>query len=215
MIERVEGIVDALIDGGIIVRMGSVYLSLQVPRAFGITPGSAITLYTQLIWNQETGPQLFGFLAPLDRTVFLLVTDCSGIGPKLALALLEQLGPDVVITALYEGDEKVLSSVSGIGTKKAEHMIVHLKTKAHKLIKTGQISNTASVSYLHEVDSALQSLLLTSFCDAHSPISPINSNRLKVFHGIYSIVEMDQWDALCGSYHHSFFWCSSIFYLSD
>jgi Holliday junction resolvasome RuvABC DNA-binding subunit len=48
--------------------------------------------------------------------------------------------------------------VSGIGTKKAEHMIVHLKVKAHKLIKTGQISNTGSVSYLHEVDSALQSL---------------------------------------------------------
>ena len=64
----------------------------------------------------------------------------------------------MVITALYEGDQKVLSSVSGIGTKKAEHMIVHLKAKAQKLIKTGQISNTGSVSYLHEVDSALQSL---------------------------------------------------------
>jgi Holliday junction DNA helicase RuvA len=158
MIERLEGIVDGLIDGGVVVRMGSIYLALQVPRAGGVLVGSSVTLYTQLIWNQETGPHLFGFLSPLERTVFNLVTDCSGIGPKLAMALLEQLGPEVIITALYEGNEQILSSVSGIGTKKAEHMIVHLKVKAHKLIKTGQISNTGSVSYLHEVDSALQSL---------------------------------------------------------
>lgn len=158
MIDRLEGIVDSLGDGGIVVRVGSFYLALQVPRAFTVTPGNPITLYTQLIWNQETGPHLFGFMAPLDRTVFNFVTDCSGIGPKLALALLEQLGPDVIITALYEGDEKILSSVSGIGAKKAEFMILHLKAKAAKLIKAGQISNTGSVSCLHEVDSALQSL---------------------------------------------------------
>ena len=129
MIERLEGIVDGLIDGGIVVRMGSFYLALQVPRVGGVIAGSQLTLYTQLIWNQETGPHLFGFLTPLERTVFNLVTDCSGIGPKLAMALLEQLGPEVIITALYEGDEKLLSSVSGIGTKKAEHMIVHLKVR--------------------------------------------------------------------------------------
>lgn len=158
MIERLEGVIDALIDGGVVVRMGSIYLSLQVPRAFGMTVGSAITLHTELIWNPENGPQLFGFMTPLDRTVFSLVTECSGIGPRLALALLEQLGPEVIINALYEGDEKILSSVSGIGAKKAEFMILHLKVKAAKLIKTGQISNTGSVSYLHEVDSALQSL---------------------------------------------------------
>ncbi len=158
MIERLHGIVDLRTESTIVLAIGPVYISLQVPRAYQITPGMSLTVYTQLIWNQETGPQLFGFITPLDRTVFMLVTECSGIGPRLALALLEQLGPESIIGALHEGNEKVLSSVSGIGTKKAEYMIVHLKGKAYKLIKSGQISNTGSLSQLSEVDAALQSL---------------------------------------------------------
>lgn len=158
MIDRLDGIVDSMTENSVVLRIGSVYLALQVPRAHQTTVGNAVILYTQLIWNQETGPHLFGFLSLLERTVFMLVTECSGIGPKLALAMLDQLGPEAIVTALYEGTEKVLSSVSGIGAKKAEFMIVQLKGKAAKLIKAGQISNTGSVSYLHEVDSALQSL---------------------------------------------------------
>lgn len=158
MIEQITGIVESIVQPNISIRMGPLCLSLQVPRAHSITNGSQVTLFTQLCWNAETGPQLFGFITPLDRTIFMLATECSGIGPRLALALIEQLGPEAIVTALYEGNTKLLSSVSGIGTKKAEYMIVHLKQKAQKLITLGLINTTGSLSHLHEVDSALQSL---------------------------------------------------------
>lgn len=158
MLELLDGRVEALIDTSMHLRVGPICFSLLVPRAYAIKVGSEITLNTLLLWNQETGPQLFGFITPLDRTVFTLVTECSGIGPKLALALIEQLGPETIVTALYEGNEKVLSSVSGIGAKKAEYMIVHLKHKAQKLITSGFITSSGSLSHFHDLDAALQSL---------------------------------------------------------
>lgn len=158
MIERLDGIVHARVDTHLTLQMGSIYVSMHVPRAHEVVVGSALVLYTHLVWNQETGPQLFGFMTSLDRTVFMLLTECSGIGPKLAVAALEALGADTVVHALYEGTEKVLSSVSGIGAKKAEYMIVHLKHKAGKLITSGLVGSNSGVSQFYELDSALQSL---------------------------------------------------------
>jgi len=158
MIEQLTGAIESLIPPMMVIRLGPISINLAVPRAYGVTIGSTITLYTTLVWNQETGPQLFGFLAPIDRTVFNLATECSGIGPKRALALIEQLGPEAIVTALYEGNIKLLSSVSGIGTKKAEYMIVHLKQKAQKLITQGLINSSSAISCLHDIDGALQSL---------------------------------------------------------
>ncbi len=113
-------------------------------------------------WNQEQGPSLFGFLSELEKTVFLLIISCSGIGPKIALAALGELTPAQFLQAIQEGNTKALSSVSGIGAKKAEQMILNLKDKVTKLIQTqgiiGTSDETNALAQWSNVTQVLQSL---------------------------------------------------------
>ncbi|MCL5875570.1 MAG: helix-hairpin-helix domain-containing protein, partial [Candidatus Dependentiae bacterium] len=105
------------------------------------------------------GPSLYGFSDPLERTAFLLIISCSGIGPKLALALLRQLTPAAFFSAIMLSDSKVLSSVSGVGTKKAEALILNLKDKVNKMNQDGSLGNLkAHAGHIHDVAQALGSL---------------------------------------------------------
>jgi Holliday junction DNA helicase RuvA len=72
---------------------------------------------------------LFGFMAAGERRLFELLLTVSGIGPKLALAALSGLTVRELKAAIATGDVKRLSSVSGIGRKTAERMVVDLKDK--------------------------------------------------------------------------------------
>ena len=67
----------------------------------------------------------------------MLVIGCSGIGPKIALAVLAHLGAQGFVEVVSCGDERALSKVNGIGPKKAEQIIVQLKHKVSKLISSG------------------------------------------------------------------------------
>src|SRR5580700_4938466 len=159
MIERLDGIILAVSDRKVTLQLGSFTLGLMVSNAHTLDIGTQVTLHTHLIWHQETGPNLFGFISIFDRSIFIMLTDCSGIGPKLALVTLESLGASGTLNAIYEGNVGALSSVSGIGEKKAEHIILHLKHKVGKLFATGLILDSRNtVSQFYEVESALQSL---------------------------------------------------------
>ncbi len=137
MMSFITGTVQEIKERALTLSVGPMGISLNVPEP-GIFPlGKEIKMYTYLHWNSEQGPSLFGFSSELEKTVFLLVISCSGLGPKIALAVLADLGPDQFLQAIQEGDDKVLSKVSGIGAKKAEQMAVQLKHKVAKLIKSG------------------------------------------------------------------------------
>ena len=82
-----------------------------------------------------------------EKTTFLLIISCSGIGPKIGLAILNQLDPAIFLQAILEENIKTLSSISGIGAKKAEQICVALKHKVAKLLKD-QPSLTASSASL-------------------------------------------------------------------
>lgn len=91
-------------------------------------PGSRVRLFTELI-VREDGWLLFGFDRPVERAVFQRLLGASGFGPRLALALLSALGPDRTVRAIRERDIAVLSSVTGIGRKKAERLILELQDR--------------------------------------------------------------------------------------
>ena len=91
-------------------------------------------MQTYMHWNQDNGPTLYGFNSILEKTVFLLIISCSGIGPKIGLAVLHHLEPATFVQAIIEENIKVLSSISGIGAKKAEQICVALKHKVAKLL---------------------------------------------------------------------------------
>lgn len=137
MISYLEGSIKS-VDGSILViKAGSIGYAVQVPVAAQFIAGDSVELHIQMHWHQENGPQLFGFDSELAKQIFNLVISCSGLGPKIALALLADLGPERFLDAIGSGDERALSSVTGIGAKKAEQMIVQLKHKVSKLLESG------------------------------------------------------------------------------
>jgi Holliday junction DNA helicase RuvA len=73
--------------------------------------------------------QLFGFVSDAERRLFVLLLSVSGIGPKLALTTLSGLTSRELKLAIATGDVKRLSSISGIGKKTAERMVLELKDK--------------------------------------------------------------------------------------
>jgi Holliday junction DNA helicase RuvA len=101
--------------------------------------GNRVSLYTELV-VREDGWALFGFDRPGERAIFQRLLSASGFGPKLALALLSTLGPDRAVRSIQQRDIAALSTVSGIGRKKAEKLVVELgdrfKDMAHDLTRS-------------------------------------------------------------------------------
>jgi len=158
MIEHIFGVVKSIEKGSLILSVGPLALSLQVPTRIDLIPDQEATMYVQLHWNQENGPSLYGFSTQLEKKVFMLITSCSGMGPKVALAVLSDLGVESFVEAIQTGDDKALSTVSGIGPKKAEQIAVQLKHKVAKLIASGVEIQGSSVVKWHEVRQVLESL---------------------------------------------------------
>ena len=115
----------------VVVDVGGVGFRLLVPvSTFRTLPdeGAEAHLFTHL-HVKDDALELFGFGTPEERALFLELISISGIGPKLGLAVLSGLAPDVFHAAVVGEDLALLTSVSGIGKKTAQRIIVELKEK--------------------------------------------------------------------------------------
>jgi Holliday junction DNA helicase RuvA len=90
--------------------------------------GARVSLFTELV-VREDGWALYGFDTASERQVFRHLLAASGFGPKLALALLSALGPERTVRSILSRDLAALSSVSGIGRKKAERLVLELRDR--------------------------------------------------------------------------------------
>lgn len=90
--------------------------------------GGRVSLFTELV-VKEDGWSLFGFDTATERLVFRRLLTASGFGPRLALALLSALGPGRTVRSIQGRDLPALSSVSGIGKKKAERLVLELQDR--------------------------------------------------------------------------------------
>lgn len=127
MIAFVRGTVAHAGPDRLIVDIGAVGLSvLCTPgTARSVRHGEHIELMTSLV-VREDGWTLYGFLDADERSTFEQAQTVSGIGPRIALALLESLSPDDLRRAVASGDEAALMTVSGIGRKGAQRLILEL-----------------------------------------------------------------------------------------
>lgn len=82
---------------------------------------------------REDAQLLFGFATRAERDVFELITSVSGVGPKLALAVLSGLTVGDLQLAISQGDAKRLAAVKGIGKKTAERIVVDLRGKINPI----------------------------------------------------------------------------------
>ena len=124
----------------------------QLPPA-----GGEVHLHTVLV-VREDGWALFGFETADERIVFQRLLGANGVGPRLALGLLSALGSDRVVRAIAEGDLAALCTVSGVGKKKAERMVLELKDRMGDLEITGEPTGIGSAG-----DQSVNALLTLGY----------------------------------------------------
>ena len=90
--------------------------------------GSEVTLLTRQIFRED-GVSLYGFTEPFQRKLFDLLLSVKGCGPKVALALIGQVGEDSVAAAILGGDARALTRATGVGARLGERIILELKDK--------------------------------------------------------------------------------------
>ena len=121
-------------------------------------PGGRVKLFTHFV-VREDAHLLFGFLTEEERSIFKLLLSVNGIGPKVAMTVLSGVGLAELKRAIVEGSLPVLTSISGIGRKTAERLIVELREKI--IVETDREEKTMAKLHGHEalVRDALQALI--------------------------------------------------------
>ena len=114
-----------------VIEAGGVGYSLLIPLStYSALPevGETVALKVHLQIREDAW-QLYGFAVQEEKNVFKLLIGISGVGPKLAIAVLSGIGIENFKKAVYTQDVAALKAVSGIGKKTAERIIVELKEK--------------------------------------------------------------------------------------
>ena len=141
MIEFVRGKVHAREAGKLVVDIGPLGLSIDVPANVALQappPGEAIVLQTQFL-VREDAMQLVGFSSDLQKRMFNSLTSVSGIGPKVALKVLGEIEPGELAGAIVRGDVARLTKLPGIGRKTAEVLVAHLRDAMGKSSKASHL----------------------------------------------------------------------------
>lgn len=118
-------------DSVVVQTDGGVGYAIAVPLGvFERLParGGRCTLFTELV-VREDGWTLYGFDSSAERSIFQRLLSATGLGPRLALAILSTLGPERTVRSIQGKDIAALSTVNGIGKKRAEKLAVELSDR--------------------------------------------------------------------------------------
>ncbi|MCE4946177.1 Holliday junction branch migration protein RuvA [Streptomyces albulus] len=130
MIAFVSGPVAALAPDTAVVEVGGVGMAVQcTPNTLsGLRLGEHAKLATSLVVREDS-LTLYGFADDDERQTFELLQTASGVGPRLAQAMLAVHSPDALRLAVSTGDEKALTAVPGIGKKGAQKLLLEFKDR--------------------------------------------------------------------------------------
>ena len=138
MIASVRGRVASVAPEGAVVEVGGVGLAVQcTPGTLaGLRVGAEARLVTSLVVREDS-LTLYGFADEDEKHLFELLQTASGVGPRLAQAVLAVLSPDAVRKALANGDTATLTRVPGIGRKGAERLVLELRDRIGPVLVVG------------------------------------------------------------------------------
>lgn len=160
MIDRIRGRLIGSTPTGVIIEVGGISFALAVPLNAveclgGI--GDEITLITYL-HVREDALDLFGFCTQAQRDLFVQLIKLSGVGPKLALAVLSHFEPEELAQVIMDGDVVRLTTVPGIGRRTAERLVVELRDRLKAYKAFGEDREMDETSPLSETIRALEVL---------------------------------------------------------
>ena len=175
MISYIKGELTEVFEDTVVVETNGIGYNIRVPGSvLDRLPsvGSSVRIYTYL-YVKEDAMNLFGFLNRDDLSVFKLLLNVSGIGPKGALAILSTIGPDDLRFAVLSEDVKTISSAPGIGAKTAKRLIIELKDKL-KLVEVFEtaLANKEKASSENDVllarNEAVEALVALGYASAQA-----------------------------------------------
>lgn len=141
----------------LLVEVGGVGYEVDAPMStFYRLPetGCEVTLYTHLM-VREDAHVLFGFATEAERTLFRSLIRVSGVGARLALAILSGLSTEDFKRCVQHGDAASLQRLPGIGKKTAERLIVELRDRLPEALHMPSVSRPDPVSEAHDALVAL------------------------------------------------------------
>jgi holliday junction DNA helicase RuvA len=146
MIAHVTGSVDAVAPDGAVIDVGGVGLLVQcTPGTLaGLRVGEPARVATSLVVREDS-LTLYGFATDDERNTFELLQTASGVGPRLAQAMLAVLTPDALRRAVAAEDLAALTSVPGIGRKGAQRIVLELAGRLGAPVGIGASNGAAAV----------------------------------------------------------------------
>ncbi|UGQ10657.1 Holliday junction branch migration protein RuvA [Yinghuangia sp. ASG 101] len=161
MIAFVSGTVAALGPDQAVVEVGGVGMAVLCTPATlaGLRVGDSARLATSLVVREDS-LTLYGFADDDERGTFEILQTASGVGPRLAQAMLAVHPPDALRAAVAGGDEKALTAVPGIGKKGAQKLLIELKDRLGPPTGTGAAAPAARTpaSWRDQLHTALVGL---------------------------------------------------------
>ena len=151
----------------VVLNVGGIGYEIQIlSKEFGIIDNSKEIVFWIHQINREDSTNLYGFSEINQRDLFRKVISVNGIGPQIAMALLEDFDVRQLVEAIEENDLSLLTKSQGIGKRIAERLVVELKNKLtnftgkdERLVNSDKknISNQFA-NYVKEIKSILSSL---------------------------------------------------------
>ena len=146
MIGRLRGAVVELAGNVALIDVGGVGYEVEVTTGtaagLGGHTGEAV-VFTHLV-GREDAQALYGFASASERNLFRTLIKVSGVGPKLALALLSTVSPEQFAASIANGDAAAITRVPGIGKKTAERLVVELRDHVALSATTGPAGQGAA-----------------------------------------------------------------------
>jgi Holliday junction DNA helicase RuvA len=134
MIATLEGILEYRGNDSVIINVGGIGFRVHISGSTSSQLGAVkdkVFLYTHL-HVREDNVSLYGFTSNEELALFKNLISVSGVGPKVALALLSALSPEQVVMTITSGNIDVLSQAPGIGKKMASRLVVELRSKLER-----------------------------------------------------------------------------------
>lgn len=187
MIGRLKGVLLEKKAPSLLLDVNGVGYELDAPMTtFYDLPkvGEELVIYTHLV-VREDAHLLYGFVKESDRALFRCLIKVSGVGAKLALALLSGISSHDFIKTIRSNDIATLTRIPGVGKKTAERLVVEMRDRIKELVPESEVESTAATAVADglppdEIKDAVSALIALGFKppEASRMVSSIDTKGL-------------------------------------
>ncbi len=177
MIYSVKGTLIHIESGFVVVECNGIgfRVNTTLTTQRNVKLNSTVTLYTHMS-VREDAMELFGFYSKSELSTFKMLISISGVGPKVALAILSELSSEQIALSVSASDYKTLTRASGVGPKLAQRIVLELKDKIKGVSidsDSGVVTKGSVIADTGNIPKAVQALAVLGYSAAD--VTPVLS----------------------------------------